>query len=238
MNYWERWIGDWKKKTAHLSFEQKGAYGELLDYLYANDTPTLPLARDAIYRIAGAYTASERKSVDALLDPAARFFVLDDVGYHQTRVSAEIEKRQSYVAQQRDLANRRWHKDRPQKGNGTSAPNPTLALPDWIPADLFSSWWQAKPKRARTPHAHALAVKRLEELKAEGHEPTATLEHCIRSGYQGIFAPSAGNGKHATTPPLAGAHCAYCPDLAVNVTNNIPHCARLDHLDFALARRR
>ena len=169
------------------------------------------------------------------LDPerAWGWEIVNHAHYRQIR-SAE-ERREYQRAYMRDY---RKGARRPRTPKDDAAKAPLPPLPDWIPAELFSAWWQAKPKRARTPHAHALAIKRLDELRAQGHEPTATLEHCIRSGYQGIFAPSQQNGKHAKTPPLAGAHCAYCPDLAVNVTNNIPHCARLDHLDFAVARRR
>lgn len=120
------------------------------------------------------------------------------------------------------------------KGNGADIPG---GLPEWVPADLYAAWWRAKPKRARTHKAHELAVARLEELKAAGNDPTAILEHCVRSGYQGIFAPHTQNGKHVTPPPATGAKCYYCPAPAVKLTNDIPHCKRADHLDMAIARR-
>lgn len=120
------------------------------------------------------------------------------------------------------------------KGNGADT---LCALPEWVPADLYAAWWKAKPKRARTPKAHELAVAQLAKLKEAGNDPTAILEHCIRSGYQGIFAPHTANGKHVTPPPATGAKCHYCAQSAVKITNDIPHCERLDHLDFAIARR-
>ena len=138
MNYWERWIGDWKKKTAALSFEQKGAYGELLDYLYANETHTLPLDKDAVYRIAGAFGASERRAVDSILLPEARFFILDDAGYHQKRVSAELEKRRAYVGKQRELAQRRWAKE-PQETRQAVRPKANGSTG-------FAEFWNAYPR--------------------------------------------------------------------------------------------
>lgn len=124
-----------------------------------------------------------------------------------------------------------------RKGNGAARPPISFPpLPEWVPADLWTSWFNAKPKRARTLKAHELGIKRLDELRAAGNDPTAILEHCIRSGYQGIFAPHTANGKHVSPPPN-GAKCYYCPELATKITNDIPHCKRADHLDMAIARR-
>lgn len=105
MNYWERWIGDWKRKTAHLTAEAKGIYGELLDHAYATQRP-LPLEPEYLYRIAGAVSASERKATDHIV---AEFFERGDDGYTNRRVQEEISKRMNYVKQQQDKANRRWH---------------------------------------------------------------------------------------------------------------------------------
>ena len=106
MNYWDRWIGDWKRKTAHLSAEAKGIYGELLDHAYATESP-LPLDHEQVYRLAGARTASECKNTDKVL---ACFFLKTDSGYVNKRASEEISKRQSFVAAQRERANARWHR--------------------------------------------------------------------------------------------------------------------------------
>lgn len=174
-----------------------------------------------------------------LLDPARKWgWQIVNHSYY-----AQIRSGEERAAYQRQYM-REWRQGKrrtPQgdakpkaKGNGVD----TLgALPEWVPADLYAAWWKAKPKRARTPKAHELAVAQLGKLKEAGNDPTAILEHCIRSGYQGIFAPHTPNGKHVTPPPATGARCYYCSDAAVKLTNDIPHCARADHLDFAIARR-
>lgn len=118
MKYWERWIGDWKRKTSRLSAEAKGIYGELLDEEYATEGP-LPLDREELYRIAGARTESECAALDRVI---AKFYQKGAEGYTNRRAQAEIARRREYVSGQRDRARRRWegHAD-PETGE-TSAP--------------------------------------------------------------------------------------------------------------------
>lgn len=104
MNYWERWIGAWKKKTASMSVEEKGAYGELLDWYYANEC-ALPGDQEACYRIAGVRTESEAKACDRVLKLA---FVKDERGYTNKRADEEIAKRHAYVARQSEAGRKRW----------------------------------------------------------------------------------------------------------------------------------
>ena len=166
--------------------------------------------------------------------------IVNHAHYRQIRSAEERRNYQREYMQEYRKGARRTRKAAP-KGNGADpaprAPVAPLAIPEGIPADLYLAWWNAKPKRSRTPKAHELALARLAELKAAGNDPTAILEHCIRSGYQGIFAPHTANGKHVSPPPKEGARCYYCQESATKITNDIPHCARLDHLDMAIARR-
>ena len=121
MNYWERWIGDWKRKTAHLSAEAKGVYGEMLDHEYATHK-ALPLDLESTYRIAAASTQSERKAVDRVL---AEFYIKTESGYVNGRAQQEIAKRTAYVEAQRGRANARWHQETEEvkqpklRGNGS-----------------------------------------------------------------------------------------------------------------------
>lgn len=125
MNYWERWVGDWKRKTAHLSAELKGIYGELLDHVYATEAP-LPEEFEECCRIAGAITDSERSAVRRIV---AEFFP----ERMNRRAAAEIERRKAYVETQRGLARRRWEharaKEKAHKGNGAKPPQPEDPTP-------------------------------------------------------------------------------------------------------------
>lgn len=106
MKYWERWVGDWKKKTLSLSAEQKGIYAELLDYCYVEECD-LPLEHEAVYRVCSAITPSERKSCDLIL---SKFFTKNDRGWANARVVEEIEKRYRFIQKQSDRAKLRWSK--------------------------------------------------------------------------------------------------------------------------------
>lgn len=196
MKYWERWIGDWKKKTAHLSGEEKGLYGELLDHQYATEQP-LPEAHEACCRIAGASTDSERKTVKRLLD---EFFPVGADGKRMNpRVAEEINKRVEYVKGKSEAAIIRWEKERAanskRKGNGVDHPEPALLLPDWLDAEQFATWISSRPSRAKTPAARKAAIEKLEKFKAQGHDPNAIVKDSIANGWQGIFAPSTKRGQ-------------------------------------------
>lgn len=156
MNYWERWIGDWKRKTAHLSAEQKGVYGELLDHCYANECG-LPAELEDCCRIAGATTKSERAAVERVL----RDFFPDGIN---KRANEEITKRHAFVEKQRGNANRRWEAEankpkpaaRKSKGNGHDA----LAG--------FEVFWSAYPRHDAPARAEKAwkALKPNDELQA------------------------------------------------------------------------
>lgn len=106
MNYWPRWVGDWKKKTAHLSVLERGAYAELLDHAYVTEKP-LPKDPLALYRIVGAHSKDECSAVDHVVES---FFMDTPLGYTNERVIEELAKRNNYVEGQRERANRRWSK--------------------------------------------------------------------------------------------------------------------------------
>ena len=148
MNYWERWVGSWKKKTGHISMEAKGGYGELLDWIYANERP-LPSADAEVFRIAGASTASERASIKRVLRD---FFKLTADGYVQDRALEEIARRQAYVAGQSHRASLKWEKvardkeAKAHKGNGTAMPT-AKKIPE--SAETWSAYSTAYSERYR-----------------------------------------------------------------------------------------
>ncbi len=197
MNYWERWIGDWKRKTAHLSAEAKGIYGELLDHEYATHKP-LPLDRDDIYRLAGARTASECRSADKVL---AEFYTKTENGYVNARAQQEIAKRTSYVEAQRSRAKTRW-RDHVDQETG-EAPEPKrepkingshFTPPEWITKETWESWVKIRPAKARTHDALAAAVAKLEKFRSAGHDANAIVAESLANGWQGLFAPDAKRG--------------------------------------------
>lgn len=208
MNYWERWIGDWKRKTAHLSFEEKGAYGELLDYLYSSDMGSLPPSKDSVYRIAGAQSNSERKAVDVIL---AQFFAADDAGFHQKRATEEISKRKAYLAGQREFGKRRWEKEKndaqeKKLSARSKTPSPPIEIPTWLNKETFCNWIATRPARARKTVAQQAAIEKLSTYKKAGHDPNAIVQDSLANGWQGLFAPDEKKGEKKKTMRT----CAGC----------------------------
>jgi uncharacterized protein YdaU (DUF1376 family) len=100
VNFYKRYMGDFAKKTAHLTMTERGAYDTLLDHYYAMERP-LPPALSAIYQIAKAMTSLERKAVDHVVH---EFFpVADDGLRHNKRADQEITKHQAQANTNREL---------------------------------------------------------------------------------------------------------------------------------------
>lgn len=90
MNFYKHFMGDYAKKTAHLTLIQHGAYRMLLDAYYSMEKP-LPADYDALYRISRAMDLKERDAVRSVSD---EFFPVCSDGFrHNERADEEIEKR-------------------------------------------------------------------------------------------------------------------------------------------------
>lgn len=99
MNYWQRWIGAWRKKTTGLTLLQRGAYSELLDAYYANER-ALPMDRETVYRMVGAFNKAEQSAVDSVL-ANPDFFHENGGDLHNDRADEEIKKWQVFCEDQR-----------------------------------------------------------------------------------------------------------------------------------------
>lgn len=88
MNFYYRHVGDYVKKTLHLSMLEDGAYTRLLDIYYINER-ALPSDFKKCCRLARCTTKAEKDAVSFILE---EFFELQDDGYHNNRADAEIEQ--------------------------------------------------------------------------------------------------------------------------------------------------
>ena len=95
MNYYERYCGDYARKTAGLSLQEHGAYTLMLDNYYAEETP-LPASYDDLYRICRAMKAPER---DAVRKVADKFFPIGEDGLrHNEKADEVIAKAKKRIA--------------------------------------------------------------------------------------------------------------------------------------------
>lgn len=82
MNWYEKHLGDWAKKTGHLSMVEEGAYNRLCDWCYSHERP-LPLPEREVCKIARANNPQERAATLRVLH---EFFTLAEDGWHQGRI--------------------------------------------------------------------------------------------------------------------------------------------------------
>jgi len=87
VNFYKHNIGDYGKKTAHLSLAEHGAYLLMLQTYYATEKP-LPIGK-ALYRLLRAESKIERAAVDAI---TAQFWRVTDAGLTNARADEEIER--------------------------------------------------------------------------------------------------------------------------------------------------
>lgn len=81
MNYYPFNIGDYAKKTRHLSWDEDMAYRRLLDVYYSREAP-LPLDLEVIYRLTLCKTAKHKASIVTILN---EFFLKTDYGFENSK---------------------------------------------------------------------------------------------------------------------------------------------------------
>jgi len=117
MNYYSRYPAHYLAKTLHLSMEQDGAYGRLMDWAYANEEP---IPHDKRYVIARAQNPREKRAVDSVL---SEFFLRTESGWIQDRIDEEIRKAAPKIEAARNNGLRGGRPKKP-KPNGFSDQNP------------------------------------------------------------------------------------------------------------------
>jgi uncharacterized protein YdaU (DUF1376 family) len=104
-NIWyPRYIGDYGRKTSHLSILEHGAYTLLLDWVYTHAKP-LPANAMQLHRICRAFAPDEHA---ALLRVLEEFFVLTEAGWVNPRAQEELEKRSDISEKRRKAAQKRF----------------------------------------------------------------------------------------------------------------------------------
>lgn len=89
MNYYPRYLGDYQRKTSHLSLIQHGVYAVLMDHYYALCKP-LPADNEQLYRICRAISVAEQRAVDTVVQ---EFFPVSPDGLRRnSRCDEEIAK--------------------------------------------------------------------------------------------------------------------------------------------------
>jgi len=213
MNFYKHYMGDYDRKTAHLSLAEHGAYLILLHHYYSTGE-ALPASLPTLCRICRATTESETDTVSRVVN---EFFYLNGDGKrHNSRADQELarwneqaktnreigklggrprkqsitESETEPITEQKPSPEVRNQKLEVRSQNPENTKSKTKAqpakidLPEWVPLDQWNAWIEARTKRRNAPTAWAL---RLAIIK---------LEHLRDAGYSParILANSAFNG--------------------------------------------
>ena len=128
MNYYEHWLGDYRKKTGRLRILEHGVYRLLLDECYATEQP-LPASIDELCVICGAMDRRDREAVQKVAD--SYFPVGPDGMRRNARVEEEIERAQPRIAAARANVKRATEARAARKAN---TPRNTLGDPPCNPS--------------------------------------------------------------------------------------------------------
>ena len=111
--------------------------------------------------------------------------------------SIETEPRSAVPEPPRTTKNHHTIPPTPQPKKSTAskpkAATPKVVLPDWMPLKAWDGWLEMRrgKKCPATPRALELAVKKLADLRAQGHDPEVILDQSTMMGWQGLFPVKA-----------------------------------------------
>jgi uncharacterized protein YdaU (DUF1376 family) len=231
-------VGDYAAATAHLSNAEDLVYRRLLDAYYARETP-LPTDEAMCCRLIRATTPAARRAVGAVLreffscEPdgwhqkrvdieIARYRDKSAKARASGQRSGEIRRTNVERTLERPLNERiadvelttnhepRTTTSLPTVGKKAKAAVAAAPLPDWLPADPWARFLEARiaMKARATPHGQALLIAELDKLRQQGHDPTAVLDQSIARSWRGLFpikSPDAPRtAKHDRRDQVAG----------------------------------
>lgn len=98
MYHFQKNIGDYRSATMHLSLLEHGAYNQMLDWYYLDETP-LPLDNRTLFRRLSAKSETEQQAV---LDVLKEMFEETPAGWVHKRIEREISQYKAKADQARN----------------------------------------------------------------------------------------------------------------------------------------
>jgi uncharacterized protein YdaU (DUF1376 family) len=198
---------DYLGGTMGMTFEQKGAYIDLLIFQFNNHHFTEEQAKQVLsICFANAWQVLKNK------------FKKEGEFYFNERLRTEVDKRKAYTESRRINA---LHQKKPRKayakhmGNGNRNENRDInevnkeqIIPDWIPKNTFLEYQNSRKKKIKTQSLNRFfnSLKKIcDETRAS---PEDILNQSIVNGWEGIFPlknGGNGNGSGNTRPGYSGS---------------------------------
>jgi uncharacterized protein YdaU (DUF1376 family) len=113
VNYYEHHLGDYQRKTAHLTLAEHGAYLLMLHVFYSTERP-LPIDRRVLYRLVRSHSRTERAAVESVI---RQFWIQTTDGFTNERGEKVLENYRKWLEQQKANGSRGG---RPRKPIGSS----------------------------------------------------------------------------------------------------------------------
>jgi hypothetical protein len=104
-----------------------------------------------------------------------------------------------------------------------------VSLPDWLSSEVWDSFKQHRGKKF-TELAQKLMLKKLQELKEQGHDPNKAIENSIANGWSSVYPEKQkgqqnGSGyiseRDKARKRVAKELCGYDPDAINGVSQRI-----------------
>lgn len=225
---------DYLLDTQGLSLEGHGIYCLLMFTYYWNGS--LPQDRASLETICGVKSNDHRAELENVL---ARFFKLEGHLLVHRRIDRELEKMKAFFNKQHNAA------------AASVAARALKAAPVTVPPvnSTFVSFWELYPKKV----ARAAAEKAWASISPDDSlldiilAAVATQRNSpdwLKDG--GRFIPKPANwlehrrweDEELSPAKVVNARCYYCPEAATSITNDIPHCSKGQHMDWAEAGSR
>jgi len=198
---------DYLGGTMGMTFEQKGAYIDLLIFQFNNHHFTEEQAKQVLsICFANVWQVLKNK------------FKKEGEFYFNERLRTEVDKRKAYTESRRINA---LHPKKPRKayakhmGNGNRNENRDInevnkeqIIPDWIPKNTFLEYQNSRKKKIKTQSLNRFfnSLKKIcDETRAS---PEDILNQSIVNGWEGIFPlknGGNGNGSGNTRPGYSGS---------------------------------
>jgi uncharacterized protein YdaU (DUF1376 family) len=216
-------IGDYTRRTTHLTLIEDICYRRLLDLYYMTESP-IALDLDKVSRLIGM-----RDHNEVVCCIVCEFFAKTDAGYLHETCEEEIAKYRSKADRARGLADKRWAGQRQDVKSDTISDTMSSTIntntntntsknkkervadaPSFLPEVLdtieFRKAWSDYHEYRRSARIKKLKESSLQRLLNEmatwGHDQAIlAINASIRNGWQGVFQPKPSFvGKNKSTP--------------------------------------
>lgn len=199
MHYFEYNIKDYRADAFQLTLIQHGAYKQLIDQYYLNESPLTLILEDLFYDLL-IRGDDEKKAIVFVLE---KFFDKTEGGYVHKRCDAVIQKFQAKSNQSRDAVNTRWAKEkakdtdviRESYDRNTNQEQLTIKketktkvnIPEGIDTNLWNDYLKIR-KAKKAPITDTAIQALIREADKSGKSLSQAITICVENNWVGFKA--------------------------------------------------